>query len=131
MARDGRVTFANAAARAIYAEVEVGRTFAEQRDRLQIRRLDGTPFPDGELPTARALRGERVLNETWRVRRPDGRDVEVEGSAVPVHGARRHLVRRRADGARRDRAARACSGRWSSSGTGWPRCSRRRRRSSR
>jgi PAS domain S-box-containing protein len=39
------------------------------------------------VPLARALRGEPVLDDEWRVRRADGSEVALLGSAVPVLAA--------------------------------------------
>jgi signal transduction histidine kinase len=80
----GRITFLNEMARAIYPGLQVGVTFAAQSFRQE--RLDGTPFPDEALPSARAGRGERVLNEEWSVLHPQGHTLRVQGSAIPVHG---------------------------------------------
>jgi PAS domain S-box-containing protein len=82
---DGRISFVNAAAHAIYPELEAGKTFREQ-GQLEILRLDGTRFEPDEVPTARARRGERVMDDEWIVRQPDGRELRVQGSAVPVTG---------------------------------------------
>jgi PAS domain S-box-containing protein len=48
--------------------------------------LDGRPLPLEETPLFRALRGERVEGARWRVRRPDGTEVILEGTAVPLQG---------------------------------------------
>jgi two-component system phosphate regulon sensor histidine kinase PhoR len=53
--------------------------------RFQPRSADGTPLPASELPSARALRGERVVQELV-VRRGDGRDAVLSVSAAPVVG---------------------------------------------
>lgn len=46
---------------------------------------DGHPLPLEETPLYRAVRGERVVNARWVVRRPDGTEVVLEGDAVPLH----------------------------------------------
>jgi PAS domain S-box-containing protein len=47
---------------------------------------DGQPYPEGELPLARAvLREETTSGQRWRVRRPDGSEVLLEGGARPVY----------------------------------------------
>ena len=86
------ISFANAASRAIYPELVIGRTFMEQGNNLQLFRIDGVPFAEGEAPSSRALRGIRVIEEEWRVRHRDGREIEVQGSAVPVIGAGERLI---------------------------------------
>ena len=87
VAADGRITFANAAAGAIYPGLELERSFDQQTEHLRLRQLDGTPFAAEELPTARALRGERVIDAEWFVEQSGGRRLRVQGSAVPVLGA--------------------------------------------
>jgi signal transduction histidine kinase/PAS domain-containing protein len=53
-----------------------------------LRTEDGAPFPNAELPLARAVqRGETVLDARWRIDRPDGTVVLAVGSARPVYGA--------------------------------------------
>jgi PAS domain S-box-containing protein len=82
---EARIAFMNDAAATIYPGLQAGHTFAEQTTGLGLLRLDGTPMPTDELPTSRALRGERVLGEEWVVRHPDGRRFRVQGNAVPLH----------------------------------------------
>ena len=45
---------------------------------------DGRPYPSLDLPLARAVRGETVLEARWRIRRPDGSEVLAVGNARPV-----------------------------------------------
>jgi hypothetical protein len=53
--------------------------------------VDGAPYPSEQLPLARAaLHNETVLNARWRIARPDGTQVLVEGSAQPVIDDRGH-----------------------------------------
>ncbi|MBJ6760582.1 GAF domain-containing protein [Myxococcaceae bacterium JPH2] len=51
-------------------------------------RADGGPLAEEASPLARALRGERVSEGRWELRRPDGRRVVLRGSALPVMGER-------------------------------------------
>ncbi len=83
---DARISFMNDAARNVYPGLEPGRTFPEQLTGLRILRVDGTEMANDELPTSRALRGQRVADEEWIVCQPGGAEVRVQGSAVPVHG---------------------------------------------
>jgi PAS domain S-box-containing protein len=82
---DARISFMNDAAQVVYPGLELGRSFAEQSRTLTLLRLDGTPMAVHEMPTMRAVRGERVLGEEWIVSRPDGLQVRVQGNAVPLH----------------------------------------------
>ncbi|WP_437314432.1 PAS domain-containing protein [Sorangium sp. So ce385] len=83
---EGRVSFLNDMARALYPELRAGATFAEQQERLPLERLDGAPYPAEQLPAARARRGERVIDETWIARSPGAPPRRMQGSAVPVYG---------------------------------------------
>ncbi|MCA1665406.1 MAG: PAS domain-containing protein, partial [Myxococcales bacterium] len=82
--RDGRIAFANDAARALMPALEVGKTVADQRAHVPILQLDGTMFPPGESPSGRARRGERVLDVEWLSGPADGERRRLQGSAVPV-----------------------------------------------
>lgn len=84
----GRITFVNDAAHRLHGvaalDVEPDR-YTETYDLLT---EDGAPYPPEELPLARAvMRNEVVTQSRWRIRRPDGSIVLVEGSAQPVHDA--------------------------------------------
>ncbi|MET0403283.1 MAG: ATP-binding protein, partial [Cystobacter sp.] len=46
--------------------------------------MDGRPLPPDETPLFRAVRGEVVSNERWRVHRPDGQWRTLEGTASPL-----------------------------------------------
>jgi PAS domain S-box-containing protein len=81
----GHITFLNDAARTIFPGLQAGETFATQRDRVPLERLDGSPFPVEEHPSVRASRGQRVVNEEWLVRHPAGHTLRLQGSALPVH----------------------------------------------
>jgi len=84
---EGRVTFANEAARAIYGEIRLGLTVWDAAQPFRVVDPDGTERPTDRLPLSRAVAGERVVDDEWRVRRADGREVTVMGSAVPVNAA--------------------------------------------
>ncbi len=46
--------------------------------------LDGRPLQFAETPLHRALLGERVTDARWMVRRPDGRERILSGTATPL-----------------------------------------------
>jgi two-component system, sensor histidine kinase and response regulator len=82
---DGRQLYANAAAKEILGrEVEPGRT-AEERASFFRAYVSGTdnPYPPDQLPSMRALRGERVHVMDMEVRGPD-RTVIVDIMAAPI-----------------------------------------------
>lgn len=54
--------------------------------RRSVRRLDGQPIPNGQLPTQRALRGERIVGEQYLVSDACGRDVVVDATITPILG---------------------------------------------
>jgi PAS domain S-box-containing protein len=83
----GRVTFANAATRAIYGEMRLGVPIWDPGQPFRLRNVDGSERAVEQISLARALRGERVVDDEWRVVRSDGHEVAVMGSAVPVAAA--------------------------------------------
>ncbi|MFP2899989.1 PAS domain-containing protein [Corallococcus sp. 4LFB] len=87
---EGRITFLNDMARALYPGLRVGAPFTAQDFRQE--RVDGTPLSTDELPPARAGRGERVINEVWNVFTPEGLKLRVQGSALPVYTEGRSLL---------------------------------------
>jgi PAS domain S-box-containing protein len=82
---DGRITMVNEAAARLHGVAEVGVTVSRYTEMYHLLTPEGRPYPTEELPLARAvLRGETVVDAEWRVHRPDGSEVIVQGSAVPV-----------------------------------------------
>ena len=59
----------------------------EYTRRWQARRPDGAPYPEDELPLARALRGETVRDEGMVLPMPDGAERHILVSGVPLRGA--------------------------------------------
>ena len=47
---------------------------------------DGRPVPFADLPSSRALRGEVVENEEFRILQPNGQRVPIRGSTAPIRG---------------------------------------------
>jgi PAS domain S-box-containing protein len=82
---EGRIAMVNEAAARLHGVAEVGVTVSRYTEMYHLLTLEGRPYPPEELPLARAvLRGETVVDAEWRVGRPDGSEVTVQGSAVPV-----------------------------------------------
>ena len=52
-----------------------------------LRDLQGRPLALADIPLYRALKGERVENARWVVRRPDGTDRTLTGTALPLEHA--------------------------------------------
>lgn len=61
------------------------RCLAGADQKLDIRRMNGEPFPESELPLATALRDQHKFPPTQlMIRNPDGKDVPYIASALPV-----------------------------------------------
>jgi PAS domain S-box-containing protein len=81
----GRITFVNEAAERLHGVALLDVAPAEYAAAYGLLTVEGAPFAPEELPLARAvLRAEEVTGARWRIRRPDGSEVEVEGNARPV-----------------------------------------------
>jgi len=80
----GRLTFVNEAAARIHGVARLDIEPDQYSDTYHLFTENGEPYPPHELPLARAVRGEAVHDERWRVRRPDGTEVLAVGSARPV-----------------------------------------------
>ena len=90
---DGKTVFINEAAQRLHGVDQLGVRLDEYSNAYHLLTRDGRPYPPRELPLARAvLDGETITDACWRIRRPDGSEVLVLGSARPVHGADGGLV---------------------------------------
>jgi PAS domain S-box-containing protein len=81
---DGSLTFVNAAAERLHGVRLLGVGPDEYSDRYHLLTVDGLPYPPHDLPLARAVRGETVVEARWRIQRPDGSIVLAVGSANPI-----------------------------------------------
>lgn len=82
---EGRITFVNESARQMHGVAELGVEVENYSDTYHLQRMDGSPYPPHELPLARCvLHGDTVVEELWRIHRPDGTEVIAIGSARPV-----------------------------------------------
>lgn len=85
---EGRIRLVNGAAREMHGAVVLDVLPDEYSQAYDLLTEDGRPYPPRELPLARAaLDGETVTGARWRIRRPDGTEVLVEGGARPVLGS--------------------------------------------
>lgn len=81
----GRIRLVNEAARRLHGAASLDVPPDEYADAYHLFTEDGQPHPPRDLPLSRAvLAGENVTAARWRIRRPDGSEVLVEGSARPV-----------------------------------------------
>lgn len=82
---DGRIDFVNQRAHELHGVARLDVTPDDYAATYALLREDDTPYPSAELPLARAvLHDERVTDARWKIRRPDGSIVLVQGSARPV-----------------------------------------------
>jgi PAS domain S-box-containing protein len=88
----GNLTFYNDAARALYGEIETGIPIWDERQSFALLDVAGARKEPSQVPLYRALREERVTNEEWRIRRRDGSELLVMGSAVPLRASDGSLI---------------------------------------
>lgn len=82
----GRISFVNDAARRLHGVARLGVEVDNYAATYSLWTEDGQAFPAHQLPLARAvLLNEHVTGARWRIRRPDGTEVLVEGAAQPVY----------------------------------------------
>ncbi|QYF95480.1 PAS domain-containing protein [Massilia sp. PAMC28688] len=89
----GRITLVNERAAHLHGVAVLDVPVDAYSATYQLLTLEGLPYPPSELPLARAvLHDEFVENARWRIRRPDGSEVTVEGSAQPVFDERQRKI---------------------------------------
>ncbi|KCZ87145.1 sensor histidine kinase [Hyphomonas johnsonii] len=85
---DGRIISVNRAAEEIHGRVRLDVPTVEYTQTYELLTMDDLPYPPDELPLARAVnRGELVIEEPWKIKRPDGSVVIAVGTARPVLNA--------------------------------------------
>lgn len=83
----GKIQFVNETARELHGVTVLDIEIDEYTATYQLLTVEGTPYPPTQLPLARAvLNDEQVRGARWRIRRPDGSIVLVEGNARPILG---------------------------------------------
>jgi PAS domain S-box-containing protein len=80
----GRITLVNDAAARIHGVARLDVAPDDYTQTYSLLTEDGRPYPSLDLPLARAVRGETVMDARWRIRRPDGDEVLAVGNARPV-----------------------------------------------
>lgn len=81
----GHISFQNEAARRLLGVDGVGLSLEAWLETIQVLTLDGVPLPLEETWLARTVQGdEGTLGVERRIRRSDGMEIVVHGSATPV-----------------------------------------------
>jgi PAS domain S-box-containing protein len=81
----GAITFVNDAAERLHGTRQLGVAPDGYAAAYSLWTVAGDPYPPLELPLARAaLRGETVLDASWRIRRGDGSELLARGAARPI-----------------------------------------------
>ena len=80
----GRVTYANAAAHALFSHDVEALTPPERARCWATRHLDGSAMSSEDLPTMRAIRGERLRDLEYRITHADGTEHRVLVSTEPI-----------------------------------------------
>jgi PAS domain S-box-containing protein len=84
---DGRVTYANAAAHVLFSHDVETLTPADRARCWATRHLDGSVMSSDDLPTMRAIRGERLRNLEYWITHADGTEHRVLVSSEPIQDA--------------------------------------------
>ncbi len=86
---EGRIRRVNPAAARMHGRAVTDIAPEDWSRSYDLLRTDGEPYPPEELALTRAVRdGEVVEGEEWIVRRPDGSQVRLLGSAAPLRDHR-------------------------------------------
>ena len=80
----GRIVFVNRAAFELHGVERLDVGPDEYASTYHLFTEAGEPYPPSDLPLARAVRGETIVDARWRIRRPDGTEVLAIGSARPL-----------------------------------------------
>ncbi len=80
----GTLIQANPAAARLWGRDPVGADRLQVAQRMRVRTLEGRLLAPEELPSSRALAGEHVVQETYRLTNARGREYVVQHSAAPL-----------------------------------------------
>jgi PAS domain S-box-containing protein len=82
---DGNIIFINEVAAELHGTTQLNIGPDDYSNTYQLLTVDGEPHPVETLPLTRAVRNHEVVqNARWRILRPDGENILVEGSASPM-----------------------------------------------
>jgi PAS domain S-box-containing protein len=83
----GDIVFVNDAAKQLHGVKKLNIAPVNYSNSYNLLTLEGKPFPNNKLPLFRAvMNNETVINERWKIQRPDGTIVLAIGNARPVIG---------------------------------------------
>lgn len=81
----GRIVFVNEAAEALHGARLLGTAPEEYTASYRLMTLDEKEYPVDQLPLVRVVtKGETVVDAGWKIARPDGKVMQVVGTARPV-----------------------------------------------
>src|SRR3954467_4404685 len=80
---NGAIVFVNAAAAELHGLKRLGVVPDQYSETYNLLTLEGAPFPAAELPLARAVRGETVIDARWPTPPPAGGDFVAIAPARP------------------------------------------------
>lgn len=84
----GRIIYVNDVAAQLHGVAKLDVVPEDYTDTYHLLTLDGKPHPVADLPLTRAVNHDEVVQGAeWRIRRPDGQELLVEGSASPVYSS--------------------------------------------
>lgn len=90
---EGRIRFVNDAAERMHGGARLDVLPGEYTRAYNLLTEQGEPYPEEQLPLARAvLHDEVVTDARWRIRTEDGGELLVKGSARPVRGEDGHKL---------------------------------------
>ncbi len=83
--QNGKIIYGNQRARLLYGMAPRDLNLSEH-PKLGLMKLDSTPYRAEEMPASRSLlHGEEVHGEELVLARPDGTQVTVSASSIPVY----------------------------------------------
>lgn len=89
---DSVVSYINNRARQLYGIDITSLDLTDAVNIVKARRADGSKYPNGESPTGRALKGERVNNEEVILEQPDGTVIPILASTTPITNSEGKII---------------------------------------
>lgn len=89
---DSVVSYINNRARQLYGIDITSLDLTDAVNIVKARRADGSKYPNGESPTGRALKGQRVNNEEVILEQPDGTVIPILASTTPITNSEGEII---------------------------------------